>query len=949
MIRSKYLYMQSLRIVLTGLISFFFTSSFSIAQTGTIEGVVTDRTTGETIIGANILIAGTLTGTSTDLDGRYVLRAPAGTHTIRIMFISYESIDTANIVVEQGRTTRLDLALREVSTEIKGVQVTARRITNTETSMISSIKASNVVITGITAQQILKSQDSDAASVVKRVPGVTIVDDRFIMIRGLSERYNPAMLHNTNAPSMEADIKSFSFDVVPSNLIDRILIYKSPSPELPGDFAGGVVRVFTRSIPDNSFISLSYSTGYNNSSSLQSFQRQTVGGRHWTGLNDRFNSLPDDFPANLRSIASDQTRVQEAGRSLRNNWTPEALNAGLNHSLSLSGAYKFSAGVADIGNITSLTYNRSRSVDDILRRDYNQFDEETGVSSVIYNFNDSKNSEKIRIGVLHNWSFNLGSRHKVEFINLFNQLSQSDYTFRTGPMYEFNYYANNHSFYQIYRGIYSGQLTGQHQFFDGNMTLDWTAGTGRSYRDEPDYRRYRTDYDTETEEITTYIPTGAAATYFLGRFYSEMREKTKTASFNITYRIGLGSADEKRTEISAGGFYESKGREFNGRNLGYVRANSSLFDQSLIYSPVSELFSTENINPDSGIKIDEQTNPSDSYQSDNLLSAFYVMSKIPVAGRVNISAGVRFENNQMTLESSTLTGEPVLVDDLLFKALPSINVSYNFSERSLARVAFGRSLNRPEFRELAPFGFYDFNYNLVRKGNPELVSAIVNNLDLRFEHYPAMGEQITLGVFYKSFDNPIELTFLPGGGTAGIKTFIPVNAAGAVSMGAEAEVRKSLDGLTSSGVLNRISLLFNGALIYSRIRAEETGAALLFEERPMQGQSPYILNTGVFYNDADKKLSANLLYNIIGRRIMIIGFSEYPDIYEMPRHHADITVTKGIGKFLEIKAGIKDIFNQPNLLLQDANQDGRFDRGNDQIIERYTPGNLFTLGLSIRF
>ena len=197
MIRSKYLYMQSLRKVLIGLISFFFSAAFSLAQTGTIEGVVTDRTTGETIIGANILIAGTLTGTSTDLDGRYVLRAPVGTHTIRIMFISYESIDTANIVVEQGRTTRLDVSLQEVSTEIKGVQVTARRITNTETSMISSIKASNVVITGITAQQILKSQDSDAAAVVKRVPGVTIVDDRFIMIRGLSERYNPAMLHNT--------------------------------------------------------------------------------------------------------------------------------------------------------------------------------------------------------------------------------------------------------------------------------------------------------------------------------------------------------------------------------------------------------------------------------------------------------------------------------------------------------------------------------------------------------------------------------------------------------------------------------------------------------------------------------------------------------------------------------------------------------------------------------
>jgi TonB-dependent receptor len=868
--------MQSIRRALTGLALIFIISAFSFAQTGTIEGVVTDRTTGETIIGANILIEGTLTGTSTDLDGRYVLRAPMGTHTIKIMFISYESVVTPGVVVEAGKATRLDVTLAEVSTEIRGVQVTARRITNTETSMISSIKASSVVITGITAQQILRSQDSDAAAVVKRVPGVTIVDDRFIMIRGLSERYNPAMLHNTFAPSMEADIKSFSFDVIPSSLIDRILIYKSPSPELPGDFAGGVVKVFTRSIPDNNFISLSYSSGYDSNSSLRSFQRQEVGSRHWTGLNDGYNALPDGFPTNLRSIASDQTRVQEAGRSLRNNWTPRELNAGLNHSLSLSGAYKFGVGAADIGNITSLTYNRSRSVDDILRRDYNQYDDETGVSSVIYNFNDSKNSEKIRIGLLHNWSVNLGSRNKIELINLFNQLSQSDYTFRTGPMYEFNYFANNHSFYQIFRGIYSGQLAGKHEFFGERMTIDWTAGTGRSYRMEPDYRRYRTDYDTETEEISTYIPTGAAATYFLGRFYSEMREKTNTASFNITHRVGPGSAEEKGVEVSAGGFYESKGREFYGRNLGYVRANSATFDQSLIYSPIGDLFSDANINPDTGIKIDEQTNPSDSYQSANTLTAFYIMSKIPVAGRVNISAGVRFENNNMSLDSRTLTNEPVQVDDQLFKALPSINVAYSFSEKSLARVALGRTLNRPEFRELAPFGFYDFNYNLVRKGNPELVSAIINNLDLRFEHYPAPGEQLTIGVFYKSFNNPIELTFLPGGGTAGIKTFIPVNAAGAVSMGAEAEVRKSLGGLTSNRVLSRMTLLFNGALIYSRIRAEETGGILAFDERPMQGQSPFIINTGLYYNDTDRKLQLNAAYNIIGRRInWLQGVSRY--------------------------------------------------------------------------
>ena len=324
------------------------------------------------------------------------------------------------------------------------------------------------------------------------------------------------------------------------------------------------------------------------------------------------------------------------------------------------------------------------------------------------------------------------------------------------------------------------------------------------------------------------------------------------------------------------------------------------------------------------------------------------MAKLPIAGRVNITAGVRFEDNTMKLRSSTLTNEPIVVNDHTFSILPSINVSYSFSEKTLARIAYGRTVNRPEFRELAPFGFYDFNYNLVRKGNPELLSARIDNIDLRYEYYPSQGEMITVGLFYKSFTNPIELSFLPGGGTAGIKTFIPVNAEGAISVGSEVEIRKSLGSFTSNPVLQRITLLFNGAIIYSRIRAKELGSGPLFEERPMQGQSPYIVNTGLYYSDTEKKLQINLLYNIIGKRIMIIGFTEYPDIYEMPRNHVDLTITKGFGKFIEIKAGVKDIFNQPNLLLQDANQDGKFDRNNDQIIEQYTPGRLFTLGISFK-
>lgn len=920
------------------------------AQTGFIEGVITDKSTGETIPGANVVIDGTTTGSSSDLNGKFSFRAQAGTHNVKVMFISYETVVIEGVVVQAGRTTSLNVSLNEVSTEIEGVQVVARRITHTEGSMITTIRTANVVAAGITSQQIQRSQDSDAASVVKRIPGVTIVDDRFIFIRGLSERYNPAMLHNIFAPSMEADAKSFSFDVVPSSLIDRIMIYKSPSPELPGDFAGGVVKIYTRAFAERNFINITYSSGYDSNTSLRDFYVQETGKFRQLGINNKYNALPTGFPSSLRSIASDPERIQSVGRSLNNNWVPIAINAGLNHSLALTGGFSKHIGPVEIGNVTALTYSMSRSSEDIRRRDYNEYDMDLNRSSVIFDFNDNRNSEKIRTGLLHNWLFSFGPGHKVEFINIYNHLSQSEYTFRTGPMYEFDYNANNHSFYQIYRGIYSGQLTGRHEFGGGNTAIDWTAGISRSTREEPDYRRFRSELDTVTGEIELYIPQGAAATYFMGRFYSEMRENVTAGSADLTQKFMHSRFGRFAPEIKAGIFYDHRDRSFDGRNLGYVRANAAEFDQSLKYVTIDVLFSPENINPVTGIKIDEQTNPSDSYTAQNTILAGYAMMKMPLfSGRVSITAGVRVEDNIMKMTSRTLTNEPVNVDNNDITVLPSFNLAYNFTERSLVRLALGRTINRSEFRELAPFGFYDFNYNLVRKGNPDLTNASVWNIDTRWEFYPGQGEMITAGLFYKNFTDAIELTFLPGGGTAGIKTFIPVNASQATSMGGEVEVRKSLESLFQDGFLGRFAVLFNGAIIYSRIQPEDKGTGFIFQERPMQGQSPYIVNAGLYYRDAGKGLQMNLLYNIIGRRIMIIGYDEYPDIYEMPRHLAEFTITKSLGRGIELKAGVKDIFNQETLLLQDSNRDGVFDRKTDQVIERYYPGTLFTLGLSIRF
>jgi outer membrane receptor for ferrienterochelin and colicin len=934
------------------LLTFLFTlsSNISVAQSGTIRGTITDKNTGETVVGASVIVEGTFTGTAANLDGEFVIpNLDPGKISIRVSFISYETVIIDDVIIEPGRTTYLDVLLEEASLSIEGVEVVARRVTHTEMSVISAIRAANVVASGISAQQISRSQDSDAAAVVKRIPGVTLVDNRFIMVRGLSERYNATLLHGIYAPSMEADIRSFSFDIIPSNLLERILIFKSPSPDLPGDFAGGVIKVYTKTLPEDDNLSVTYSSGFDTQTSLGDFYTQQNGRFHWFGFNNGYHALPGDFPENIRTISGNHEAVARAGKSLGNNWTPSKTNAGLNHSFSLSGGKKFSPGSFDIGNISAITYSNSRSTDNVSRADFNNYDMVNRTISHIYEFNDNQNSERIRLGFMHNWTVTYGGNHSLEFRNLFNQLSNTQYIYRSGPHHDFGFYADNHSFHTVYRGIYAGQLSGKHDLFNNRTSLEWAAGYGYSFRDEPDYRRYRSDLDTNSGDLTLYVPFGAAAAYFLGRFYSEMEEKNYTASASLTHRLVFRNRPNFVPEISAGVFFEEKDRFFKARNMGYVRSSIHTFDQALLERPIDYLFKEENINPTTGIRIDEQTNPSDSYDASNELKAGYLMVNIPFTRKLRLVGGVRIEDNEQRLNSFTLTNQPINVAYPVTSLLPSANLSYNLTGKMLIRAAFGKTVNRPEFRELAPFGFYDFNFNLVKKGNELLQSSTAINYDLRWEYYPSPGEVVSVGLFYKEFNGPIETSFVPGGGSGGIKTFTYSNADQAISRGIEVEVRKSLAGIVPSGFLNQFSLLFNGALINSRVELGKAGLAQSKTERPMFGQSPYIVNAGVYYRNEAGDLQVNLLYNVIGKRIFIIGYDDYPDIYEMPKSNLDLTITKGIGSRLEIKAGIRDILNSDIILMQDANQDGTFDIATDHVIQRYKPGTVINFGLGFKF
>lgn len=922
--------------------------SLTAVGQGSITGTVKDSRTSEAIIGANVVIQGTTTGSATDLDGNFTIPNLAeGTYTLQVSYVAYKTHLVQDVQVETARKVSIDITLSEDVSELDEVVVKAARQVDTDFDLLKTIKENKLVVSGISAQQISRTLDRDAAQVIRRVPGVTIRGNEFVNVRGLSERYNVVTLHNAYAPSVETDIRSFSFTIIPSSQLDQMLVFKSPSADLPGDFAGGVIKIFTKSIPEENSIQFDYSTQVRAGTTFNDFYHQQRSKLHFTGFNTGTYDLPSYFPADLRKVTG--SSQENAGRALKNLWTEEKGIAIPDQRFTLTFNRKFKIGKVDVGNITAVNYSNSFATYAVTRSDFNGFNVDSGTQSPIYLYNDQQYNQSVRAGVLFNWAFKFSDNHQVEFKNLLNQNSNDQFVNRTGVNFESGVNVDNGAFDKSYRSIYSGQMLGKHKFFGGRTTVDWMGGYNQSNRNQPDYKRYRADIDGVTGERTLFVPVGAAAAEFLGRFYSNLNEHGYTGGVSVNHQFGFKKDPQMSPSLKLGAFVENKERDFKARNIGYIRANSATFDQSLLHGSIGDLFNRKNINSTTGIKIDEQSNPSDNYNASNQLLAFYAMGDVPISSKVKTSFGVRVENNTQALNSATFTNDPVHVKYPITSVLPSANLSYNFSDRSLIRTAYGKTVNRPEFRELAPFGFYDFNFNFTNKGNPNLTIAEIHNADIRYEFYPSKLESISVGVFYKYFSNPIETVFNPGSGSLGAKSFTYQNARNASNYGAEVEVKKSLEGVTSSAFLDRVSVLVNAAFIKSNIELGSAISAGQSNKRPLQGQAPYIFNAGVFYTNDEQGLQVNLLHNVVGKNIIFVGFEDYPDLYMMPRHQVDLLVNKRLGEHFDLKVGISDILNQPMMILQDGNKDGKLESSKDQVIQKFKPGQLFSIGFSMRF
>jgi outer membrane receptor protein involved in Fe transport len=927
----------------TTLLLYFFT--LSIAQTGKIVGKMIDAKTGETLPGATVLIEGTTKGASADFDGNFSLSGlQPGKYTIIASYITYDNKKFVDVVVKANDVTEFNIGLDQSSSQTLGEVVVQAEMNKENTNTLFVMQKNNASVSdGISSESIKKTPDRSTSDVLKRVSGASIQDNKFAIIRGMSDRYNAAYLNGSPLPSSESDRRAFAFDIFPSGILDNLVILKTATPELPGDFAGGIILINTKNIPEKNSTSVSISGGYNSLTTFKDFKTYKGGKTDWLGIDDGSRQLPSDLPSTkgFSEITSNLQRVAEA-KKINYDWTLQNKKALPNLNLFVTQANVFKLFKKDFGSIVALTYNNSNTTVISERREF----EEQGASvQKMRDFTDTIFNNNILTSLLWNLAYKLNDNNQLGLKNLYSINSDDRVTVRKGIADAVNpanpeWQKSNERFFSQ-NNVYSGQLNGDHFIPKGKIKLKWIAGFSDIKRDIPNLRRmvYQKNSPSESDSVKYAAQIGDEAvtpTSSGAMFFAKTNERIYSIKYDISKTIDIKNT---KHEIKLGGFNQFRERTFAARLLGYTRYKNprsptnpkdTLFNNDLTLLDESQIFSQENMGGvngpgkyDGGFKLSESTIFIDSYGASSVLNAGYLQLDSRFSDKLRFIYGLRAEYYMQTINTNNPSFEKVTKDTAVIDLLPSINAVWSVTERANIRAAYYRTVNRPEFRELAPFNFYDFVTDFTTSGNDSLKRATINNYDLRFEYYPKRpGQILSVSAFYKDLTNAIEQI----AGNGQIRSINFVNVAKATNMGLELEYRVLLATIfknDSSRFLNGTTLFTNFSYIKSNVDVSKLNDV---EARPLQGQSPIIINAGVQYLDSKYDFGVSVSYNYVGKRIFIVGNEDEPNIWENPRHVLDLQLSKTIKERLELKLNVRDALAQNLIFYQDINKNGKFDK-----------------------
>ncbi len=927
---------------------FILYSITSFAQKGKIEGKITDSKTGNKLSGVSVSTGGDKSIAVSNTDGYFVITADAGKkYTLKLSSIGYGLKEITDVEVSENQVLNLEIQMEPASkTETNIVIKTTSARKESVSALIAYQKNTPVVAQVISAEAIRRSPDKNTGEVLKRVPGTSIQEGKYLVVRGLADRYNQAMLNGILLSSTEPDRKTFSFDIIPSAMIDNIIINKSFIPELPGEWAGGLIQVNTKDVPVKNFLTIQVGTGFNTQTVGKDFYSYRGSNTDFLGFDNGKRVLPGNIPNKATFDGLSQAEKTAYAKDFKNIWDTQKNNSDvtpvLNQSVLINGGFnKMLGSTTKLAAILAVSYNRSNK-----RTEYeNQINSfENNVPSLSFDYSNNKYSQDILAGALANITLQIGSNNKISFKNILN-VNTSDYTtLRSGKDFENttsvlgdNIKASELAFKA--NTFFNTQVSGDHNIQKFDSKLHWFGSFNILDQYIPDQRRLQYVQDNPSDPSSPYLASigqSNASQKSGSRYFGFLNDYVYTAGGDLSKTVKI--KDRSQT-VKGGYFFQVKDRLFDSRPFAvYLPSNN----ESLRVLSPDKIFAAENFGngSDNKFALNELTGSSYRYLANSILNAGFLQFDNQIGNALRVVWGLRVEDFDQLI-GSVKKSDPRFVNTKKTDYLPGVNLTYKVNSTANVRVSGSQTVIRPEFRELSTFQFYDFDLGATVAGNTRLERTKVSNFDLRYELYPRAGELFTLGVFYKYFKNPIEVYFNATSG-ASSSTYNFINADEANSFGAELEFRKKLD---FNPAFKNFTVQGNVSYIYNRVTGIGAG-----ESRPMQGQSPYLINAAIQYDVEKYGISTTLLFNQIGRRIAFVGGSDQPPIWENPRPVMDFQIGKKIFKSKgELRLNVADIFNKKAIFYNDLNANKKYDEGKDAFAIKRNYGTNVSISFGYNF
>ncbi|KYG07141.1 TonB-dependent receptor, partial [Sorangium cellulosum] len=910
------------------------------AGKGVAWGVVTDAATKEPVFDAQVSVVGTKLKVIADLDGRYRLELPPGSYQLRVWYEAYKPQRVQDVRVTAGQVIQVDVGLEpdqqvedvvEVEFEPERASVAAQLLIRKNAAHVGD---------AVGAKEIAKTPDRNAAEAAKRVVGATVVDGRYVYVRGLGDRYTNALLNGAPLPSPEPDRQAVPLDLFPSLVLSDITIVKTFTPDVPGDFVGGSVQINTRELPTKFLLQASLSVAANTHSTFRDRLTYSGSSTDWLGVDDGTRALPDELPESkvargirrpdgtliTRDDIAVYGRAINSSMATHRSFTPPNGSGSVvvGDTLKLGGEQR-------LGYLATLSYGRKFTprADEISRTFAFDRRSESGLRQLNESTTDSIR-DQVSWGSFASVTYTPHRDHKVMLTGLHSR-SSDDVALQSRELIEESGGAVYRDTLQrfVSRALTLGQLSGEHRIAQlGNGTLDWKAWVSRATSDEPDSRE-----NVYARDDTSGAWSWDDGTLSGSHVFIDLADTNYGGQ--VSYSLPLIRGDAP-TRMKLGGLLNLRRREFDARRFRFKALR--LDDTTVLRQEPGPLFSDENIG--TIFELEETTRDTDDYTASTDLYAGYVMTDTHITRWLRAILGARIEASMLSMDVPGNPEKNVDNDDV--DLLPAASFVVKTTPKSNLRLSVTKTLARPQLIELSP-ALSQPGYSAREvEGNPDLKRTSVVNSDVRFELFPTAGEVVAASLFYKHFDDPIEEIIKPSSGKGRLSW---TNGDSGYAAGFELEIRKSLGFV--SPLLADVTALGNFTLVTSEVEInpepEEGGVAIQSSAtHPLQGQSPFVVNLGLDYSAEATGTSARLLYNVFGARLRTVG-KNMPDEYEQPRHQIDLTVAQRFGEHVELKLAGENLINAPVRVTQGK------ESAEDNIVLEYKAGTTVTLSAALTY